>query len=35
MVIAELAGASINMPVSPGTIIAGLGILAFLLILFR
>lgn len=35
MVIAQFAGASINMPVSPGTIIAGLGILAFLLILFR
>jgi len=35
MVVAEMSGASINMPVSPGTIIAGLGLIAFLLILFR
>ena len=35
MVIAELAGAAVNMPVSPGTIIIGLGGIAFLLILFR
>ena len=35
MVIAGLAGAAVNMPVSPGTIIAGLGGIAFLLILFR
>jgi hypothetical protein len=35
LVIAELSGAAISMPVSPGQIIAGLGLLAFLLILFR
>jgi hypothetical protein len=35
MVIVRVANAGVSMPVSPGTIIAGLGILAFLLILFR
>lgn len=35
LVIAELAGAAINMPVAPSAIITGLGVLAFLLILFR
>ena len=35
MVIAELAGAAVSMPVSPGAIITGLGGIAFLLILFR
>ncbi|HEX6117182.1 MAG TPA: hypothetical protein VFY99_08780 [Solirubrobacterales bacterium] len=35
LVIAEMAGAGINMPVSPGQIIAGLGVIAFLFILFR
>jgi len=35
MVVAQMAGAGISMPVSPGQIIVGLGGLAFLLILFR
>ena len=35
LVIAQLAGAAISMPVSAGQIILGLGGLAFLLILFR
>jgi hypothetical protein len=35
LVIAEAAGAAINLPVSPGSIILGLGAIAFLLILFR
>jgi hypothetical protein len=35
LVIAEVAGAAITMPVAPSAIITGLGVLAFLLILFR
>jgi hypothetical protein len=35
MVIAQMAGAAVSMPVSPGQIMVGLGVLAFLLILFR
>jgi hypothetical protein len=35
MVLLELTGAAVNLPVAPSAIIAGLGILAFVLILFR